>query len=269
MRALPAGLALLGLLLAGPGRAADAPAAQAAWELIAAYKPEQALKAFQSVTGGDRRRNQFGEAMALLAQPLPVPDRVARGRALLEGVAAGADDDLALAARFYLGRVAEFQAEPADPRAAAAQFEQLIAAHPDSRWAQAAVARLAILRLYTTAGPDQPAARVAEAERLVAAARQPQAVADVHLVIADAVFHYRLPDAQALPHLLAAERTAVLDPTTRADVLVQIGEVARLTGDRALAEKFYRTFLQEYPRDARQFPIRQQLAGLAPPAPPR
>ncbi|HND62305.1 MAG TPA: tetratricopeptide repeat protein [Opitutaceae bacterium] len=255
--------ASLGLLLVLAARAAGAPDAdRAAWELIGAYKPEQALKEFQASAGGDQRRHQLGEAMALLAQPIPVPDRVARGRALLEAVAAG-DDDLALAARFYLGRVAEFQAEPPDPRAAALRFERLIAEHPDSRWAQAALSRLAILWLYTAAGPATPAARVDEAERLAAAARQPQAIADLHLVIADAVFHYRLPDARALPHLLAAERTAVLDPATRADVLVQIGELARLGGDRALAEKFYRTFLQEYPRDARQYPIRQQLAGLA------
>ncbi|MBS0664137.1 MAG: tetratricopeptide repeat protein [Verrucomicrobia bacterium] len=256
---------LLGLILAAPLRAADAApdGAREAWELLAGYKPEQALHAFRALTGGDPRRNQLGEAMALLAQPIPVPDRVARGRALLEQVAAGPDDDLALAARFYLGRVAEFQADPVDPRAAAQLFERLIAGHPASRWAQAAIARLAILQLYTAAGPAAPAARVDEAEKLVAAAREPQAIADLHLVIADAVFHYRLPDARALPHLLAAERTAVLDPTTRADVLVQIGELARLGGDRALAEKFYRTFLQEYPRDARQYPVKQQLAGLA------
>ncbi len=240
---------------------------RAAWELLAAYRPEAALAQFRSAAGGVSRSGQFGEAMALLAQPLPVPDRVTRGRALLEGVAAGHDNDLALAARFYLARVATLQAEPSDPRAAATGFERLIAEHPDSRWAQAAVPRLAILRLYTAAGPADPAARIAEAERLVPAARLPSTSAGLHLVIADAVTYYRLPDAGALPHLLEAEQTGVLDVVTRADVLVQIGELARLGGDRALAERFYRTFLREYPRDSRQFPVRRQLAALAPAAP--
>jgi hypothetical protein len=213
--------------------------------------------------GPDARAARLGAALSLLAQPSPVPDRVEKARALLTALAADGTDEVALGARFFLGRLAEFQLEPPDPRQAAREFRRLIAEHPDSPWAQAAVARLALLVLYTAAGPAEPAARLAEAARLLPAARQPGTVAELHLVIADAIFHYRQPDGEALPHLLAAERTAALDAATRADVLVQIGEVARLTGRPGQAAQYYRVFLAEYPRDARQYPIRRQLAALA------
>jgi hypothetical protein len=69
--------------------------------------------------------------------------------------------------------------------------------------------------------------------------------------------------------LLAAERAGGMDAATRADVLTQIAELSRLGGDPAQAARYYRTFLAEYPRDTRQFPLRQRLAALelAKPAP--
>ena len=79
----------------------------------------------------------------------------------------------------------------------------------------------------------------------------------------------RREDPGALPHLLAAERAGGMDAATRADVLTQIAELSRLAGQPEQAARYYRTFLTEYPRDARQYPIRQQLAslGAAKPAP--
>ena len=260
------------LLLLIPVRVQAAPAIplDEAWQLLANYRPDQALLRFEREAargGADARAARLGAALSLLAQPSTVPDRVAKARALLAALAADGTDDLALAAQFYLARLAEFQAEPPDPVSAAAGFQRLIAEHPDSIWAQAAVPRLAILLLYTAAGTADPAARVAAAERLEAAARQPLAVMELHLVIADAIFHHRLPDARALPHLLAAERAGGMDAATRADVLTQIAELSRLGGDLAQAARYYRTFLAEYPRDARQYPLRQRLAALAPAQP--
>lgn len=256
---------LLLLLLGALASAAPAGTLAEAWQLLANYRPDQALPKFEQLGargGADARTARLGAALSLLAQPSTVPDRVAKARALLAALAADGTDDSALAAQFYLARLAEFQAEPPDPVQAAAGFQRLIAGHPDSIWAQAAVPRLAILLLYTAAGPADPAARVAAAEHLAGSARAPLAVMELHLVIADAIFHYRLPDGEALPHLLAAERAGGMDAATRADVLTQIAELSRLGGDPAQAARYYRTFLAEYPRDARQYPIRRQLASL-------
>lgn len=255
------GLLLPLAALAAP--AASDPTAEA-WQLLANYRPDFSLPRFEQLakSPADARAARFGEALSLLAQPSPVPDRVRRAKAILTALAAEGADDVALGARFYLARLAEFSAEPADPGLAATEFRRLIVEHPDSAWAQAAVTRLAILLLYTPAGPAEPAARLAAAEQLLAPARQPLAVAELHLVLADAVFHHGLPDRLALPHLLAAAQTGALDPTTRADVLVQIGELSRLGGDAAQASSYYRRFLTEYPRDARQFAVRKELAAL-------
>jgi hypothetical protein len=124
------------------------------------------------------------------------------------------------------------------------------------------VPRLAILLLCTEAGPAGAAARVAAAEQLLPFARSPLAVTELHLVIADAVFHYRLPEALALPHLLAAARAGAMDVPTRGDTLVQIGELSRIAGDAAQAAASYRMFLADFPRDSRQFAVRQKLAEL-------
>ena len=255
--------AALFLVVWFPVAAAAAPAE--AWQLLANYRSDLALPKFEqqaAASPADARPARLGEALSLLAQPSPVPDRVGRARVILAALATDGADDIALGARFFLARLAEFSAEPPDPGLAAAEFRRLIAEHPDSPWAQAAVARLAILLLYTPAGPAEPATRLAAAEQLLAPARQPTAIAELHLVIADAVFHHRLPDRLALPHLRAALETGALDPTTRADVLVQVGELSRLGGDMAQAKAYYRTFLAEYPRDARHFNVGKELAAM-------
>jgi len=272
----PAILILL-LLLPAAGAADPVPqrpvdALAEAWQALAGSRPDLALPQFERL-GAQGRRDpravRFGTALSLLAQPIDLPNRVEKARALLAVLAGDGTDDLALGARFYLARLAEFQSAPPDPMKAAVIFQQLIAEHGESVWGQAALPRLAILLLYTPAGPADPAKRVAAVEPLIASARQPSEAVELHLIIADAIFHYRLPDAGALPHLLAAEQAGVLDAATRADVLVQIGEIARLTGNPAQAARHYQAFLAEYPRDARQYPVRQRLAALdgAKPAP--
>lgn len=45
-------------------------------------------------------------------------------------------------------------------------------------------------------------------------------------------------------------------------MLVQIGELARLTGDKALAVRSYRIFLKDFPRDIRQQIVRDRLASV-------
>jgi len=243
-----------------------------AWQALANSRPDLALPRFEHLAApgrADPRSVRFGTALSLLAQPTSLPNRVGRARALLTALAADGTDDLALGARFYLARLAEFQADPPDPAQAARIFQQLIAGHATSVWAQAALPRLAVLLLYSSAGPADPAGRVAAVEQLLGSAGQPAVAVELHLIISDAIFHYRLPDAGALPHLLAAEQAATLDAATRGDVLVQLGELSRLAGDPAQAARYYQKFLTEYPRDARQYAVRQRLAGLdgAKPAP--
>jgi hypothetical protein len=251
------------LLLAATPVPAAVPLAEV-WETLANHRPDQALPRFEKAAAGAPadRLARFGTALSLLAQQSARPDRVEHARVLLSALSTDGTDDVALGARFFLARLAQFQAEPRDPALAAVEFRRLVAEHGESAWAQAAVPRLAILLLYTEAGPAGAVARVAAAEKLQGYARSPAAVTELHLVIADAVFHHRLPENLALPHLLAAEKAGAMDVPTRGDTLVQIGELSRLAGDAERAAEFYRKFLAEFPRDSRQYAVRQKLAAL-------
>jgi len=248
-------LLLLGALPLA-ARAADAPTG---WPALMRLKADEALRDFAAAPPG--RETDFGRAVALLARSPVTPEQVADARGIFARLADSGTDDVAQGARYFLGRIAQHHLETADPAEAARQYRRLLAEHGDSLWAQTALTRLALLELY----PDDPAvtppAAVAAGERLLAQARLPAAQSELHLVLADAIFFYRLPAASALPHLLAAERLGRLDRPTRADVLVQIAEVSALGGDAAQARKFYATFLAEYPLDQRNFMVREKLAA--------
>ena len=179
-----------------------------AWQALAGYRPDQALPRFEKLAAShaaSARSARFGYALSLLAQQTAQADRVEKARALLTALSADGVDDIALGARFFLARLAEYQTEPREPGLAATGFRRLIAEHGESAWAQAAVPRLALLLLYTEAGPPEPASRLAAAEKLLPLARQSAAITELRLVLSDAVFFYHLPDRLALPHLLAAE----------------------------------------------------------------
>ncbi len=262
-------LLLLVLVLPGAGRGASREAgeplpaggADPAWAALGRLRVDDALREFARGERPERERD-FGMAVAqLVRQPL-TPEQVAGARTVFARLADHGSDEVAQASRYFLGRVAQHHLEPADPAEAARQYRRLLAEHPDSIWAQTALTRLALLVLYPADPQESPSAAVAAGEALLAQARLPAARSEIHLVVADAIFFYRLPAAQALPHLLAAERLGLLDRPTRADTLIQIAEVSVLTGDRIQARRFYEAYLADFPLDQRRFMVRQRLAGL-------
>lgn len=239
-----------------------------AWQSLANYRPDLALRQFGLLParGIGSRQAAFGYALSLVAQEQPIPGRLERAVSILSSLAGGANDDISCGALFFLGRIAENRRDQPDPAGALRYFGRLVAMHGASAWAQASIPRLAILLLYTPAGPPGSAERLAAAEALAPLALEPRAIAELHVVMADAVFFHRLPDLRALPHLVAAERTGALDGPTRADVLVQIGELSRLAGDNTAADRSYRAFLSGYPRDYRCYAVGRLLARA--PGPP-
>ncbi|MEO6873211.1 MAG: hypothetical protein ABI222_00150 [Opitutaceae bacterium] len=241
------------------------------WEALATYKTGQSLKVFDRAIKSDAaatvRTAKFGRAVALLDRQPVTPSQVEESRATFAALADSGGDDVAQGARFFLGRIAQHHLQQPNPEEAAHQYRQLIAEHENSIWAQTALSRLALLEIYALEPEASPAARIAEAEKLLAHARNASAETELHVAIANAIFFYRLPAEAALPHLLAAERLGRLDWTARAEALVQIAELSRLAGERAQAAKFYQTFLTENPRDLRHYIIKQRLAEMEKPAP--
>ena len=257
---------LLGLFLAPLFLAAAGADLAPGWEALANYRAAQALTVFdRAIASGETpgaRTARFGRAVALLDRQPVTPVVVDEARGIFAQLAESGGDDVAQGARFFLGRVAQHhQAQPDAPEAAR-QYNRLIAEHEDSIWAQTALSRLALLQIYEMNQATPPAARITEAEKLLAHARNASAETELHMAIANAIFFYRLPAGTALPHLLAAERLGRLDWIARAETLVQIAELSRLAGNRQQAAQYYRVFLQENPRDFRHYIVTERLAEM-------
>jgi len=260
-----------GVRPASAGNAATAPAKTgdpdlaAGWQALAGYRAKDALEIFDRKLGAAdpaaAREARFGHGIALLAKQPVSPAQIEEARRIFAELADGGDD-CAPGARFFLGRIAQHHQDTPDPAEAARQYRQLVAEHPDSIWAQTALSRLAILEIYALDLQSPPETRIGEAEKLLQDARTPTAESELHVALANAIFFYRLPAVDALPHLLAAERLGRLDWAARTEVLVQIAELSRLAGDRPQAARFYRTFLKENPIDLRRYIVKERLAAV-------
>lgn len=236
------------------------------WRALAGYRADDAAAIFarlaQAPDTATAREASFGGAVALLVkQPTSDAQTLAAQRRFAE-LAESGRDDVGLGARFYLARIAQHHLSTPDNAAAARAYRELIQADADSRWAQAALSRYAMLQLYALDETQPPEERVNHVEKLVPLAKTPAAQCDLHRAIADAVFQFRLPPQRALPHLLAAEKLNRMDAVARADVLVQIAELSRAAGDTARAREFYAKLLHEFPRDQRHTMVRQRLEAL-------
>ncbi len=259
---------VLGFFLSLSFAAATAAGAEltAGWQALANYRAEEALKVFDGRLNDPNpavaREARFGHAVALLDRQ-PVSDsQVAEARRMFAELAGSGADDFAQGARFYLGRIAQHHLLQPDPVEAARQYRQLIAEHGDSVWAQTALSRLALMMIYDLDPAAVPPARIAEAERLLAYAKTPSAESELHLVIASAIFFYRLPSAPALPHLLKVVQLGRVEWTVRSEVLVQVAELSRQAGRKAEALKYYQMFLKENPTDPREYIIRERMTAL-------
>lgn len=236
------------------------------WRALADYRAADAVRIFESLAAGADpaagREARFGQAVALLARQPITPVQIEAARGILAEMAAAGTDHVGLGARFYLARIAQHHAAQPDEAGAARIYRELIELRPESIWAQTALSRLAILQVYALDPALAPAERVAKAERLIALARSPAAQSELHWLVAEAIFYYRLPPLPALPHLLAAERLGRLDAVTHADVLVQIAELSLQAGETAQAGAYYQKLLDTYPRDQRGYLVKRKLAEL-------
>jgi len=239
-----------------------APSLTAGWRALAAGRAAEAWKIFEKARGDAdpavSRGAVLGGAIALLDRQPVSGEQVGESRSLLAGLAEG-HDDVALGARFFLGRIAEYHEDRPNPLVAAREYLRLISADPRSIWAQTALAQLAILEMYSLDAGAAPAVRVARAEAIARLAANPASIGAVNFAIAYAILYFRLPAAGALPHLLTAERQGLLDTIDRREVLVQIADISRLTGDRAQAARYYRTFLDENGADQRYYLAQERL----------
>ena len=240
---------------------AAAPAdASAAWDLLSRLQTGEALHAFEAAEGDEAR---LGEAVALLNLQPKTQANVARAEQLLSALAARAGSPEAPAARYHLARLLQLHATPARPAEAVAAYRELISAYPGNPYADAAVAKLAILVLHQDVPRAEWDSRFAELVALLPDMASPEALRDARLVLAGAALRMHADHALALPFFIAALESGVpLRVNRHKLVLLQAAESARILGDIPRALAFYEDFVRAYPYDVRGHEIRQVLANL-------
>ncbi len=247
-----------------PGANAQSAGLLSQWEMLSYGFYNDAGEAF--ARAGDSREARLGAAIAQVNRsPMTAASLADAARQL---TALLANDDTGRAAHYFLGRLHQLHPIEPDPAVAAREFEALIATGADDIWCRLALVKLAILRLTTLPGPDDPAARIATVTPLFNRTSDPATRRDLHLVIAEVCLRSQRYDATTRTHLLAALDAPSLGADVRADLLIQIARVSQLMRDVATAREYFQRFVREFPRDRRRPTVDLILAGGEAPGPP-
>jgi hypothetical protein len=255
-----AGFALL-LGSGGETRAktdAAKPALAEAWQALSIGFYADAAHLFAQA--GEGREARLGAAIASLNRPPVTRGSLDAAERVFEELAAG-DDRIAHAALYFAGRWRQLHPMEPDPAGAERCFERLVATGADDAWCRLALVKLAILRL-TAPTEENANTRLAQADWFLSRAQDEKTARDLHLVIAEVRLDQRRYDAETLEHLEAALAGPRLADDLRADLLIQCGRLAAKLDRPELARARFQTFLDENPKERRNFTVRQALADL-------
>lgn len=236
------------------------------WQAALAFDYNAAAERFAALHAAHPAdaRTTIAYASSLLVKQPRTEANIQAARDLLAKVceATPASGDEAILALYLLARVELDHLSPAQPASARAHLEQLRHDHPSHPLADHAAVELAYLLAYPPAGVDPGSAPAIEA--MLATVKAPDAARDLHALLASLYLRLGHDSIAALPHLIAARSVGYEQPLRNADADLSIGNLARETGDAALAQKYYAAFLAAAPRDVRASTVRRLLAGLAP-----
>ena len=211
----------------------------------------------------ERAGAQLAAAMAELQSPGLTAASSQRARAELAAVVAadpGAADGFA--ALYLLGRLRQLEDGVAEPD----ELARLSREHISHPLGQLATLKILLRQLYAD-GPESAKQRLKHGEDVGVAITLPALRSDYHFAMGEAYIFYGDQRGPALRHLQAAAAIGIPSSATRANVLVQIGELARLTDAQDVAAASYRAFIAEFPRDLRQQIVRDRLAEVEGTAP--
>ncbi len=246
------------------GLQGQTPALAPVWETLSYGFYNDASEAF--ARAGDSREARLGAAIAQVNRSPVTAASLADAERQLTTLRA--NDEIGRAAHYFLARLYQLHPIEADPVAAAREFEALVATGADDVWCRLALVKLAILRLTTLPGPDDPAARSATVTPLFTRTADPATQRDLHLVVAEVRLRSQRYDVATREHLLAALAAPSLGADVRADLLIQIARVSQLMGDAATGRAYFQRFIHEFPRDRRRPTVDLILAGGETPGPP-
>lgn len=205
--------------------------------------------------------DRLAYALSLLSRQPMTQGNIAEAERICGELAADKQPSkIPLIAGYLYARIAHVHRIPADLDAASARYETLWKNHPLEIPGQQSLVKQATIELYR----DKPNFQKRFSAYAAAAPgfTSPEAKRDLHLVLADAAQRFGLPDATVLAHVQAALAAAPSQPALKADLLIRIAELARLTGHRAEAASHYQRFIDEFPRDGRRTLARERLNAL-------
>jgi len=214
----------------------------------------------------DRPQTRLAHAVSLLIRQPITQRNIRQAEHICQELAASPDDTQVSRLAAYLhARIAHVHRIPADLDAASARYQALWLASPENDLAQLALVKQATIELYRN--PDKFHFWFDHYSTAVALFSSGGAKRDLCILLADAAQRFSLPKEIALSHLRTALDAAPSQPTRRAELLIRIAELARITGDQRVAAIHYQAFIREYPRDNRHRIATERLQSL-PESPP-
>jgi hypothetical protein len=252
----------LGVLALFPARASES--APDPWQTALAFDYNAAAERFSrlyAATPADTRVAVAYASVLLVKQPRTETNILTARDVLLkvrETAAAPSDDSIL--ALYLIARIELDHLDPAQPDSARTRLEQLRRDHPSHVLADHAAVELAYLAAYPPAGPA-PAA-IPSIEALLASVKAPGAARDLNQLLGSLQLRQLNKPAAALPHFIAARTIGFEQPLRNAESDITIANLARETGDPALARRYYEAFITAAPRDVRTSTVRRILASL-------
>lgn len=253
---------LLCCALCGSGQTAEGDAEiQSGWRELSRLNPVPAEKLFASVHSREAR---LGAALATFTiQPHTSARREEAQRLLADLIEENPDDDYGIAATYYRTRLSTEGSPPADTLTTINAYRQLLHEHPGNPIAELAAPKLAILLLYADVTAELWEAHVAEITALLPQLVSPATQRDTRLALADALLRLHSDHARALPLIAyCLDRDLIVRPPRRGNLLLQAAESARLLHQPQEATRYYRRYLEEYPREFRTDEITRRLQAL-------
>ena len=211
------------------------------------------------------RSARFGRAIALLGATPRTEGTVLEAQALLQQVVSGnPDDELGIAGEYLRARI--LQRHLGQPRIeeAKAAFRSLFERHPSHPVAQYALVKFATMEIFSRPGEARPDDVLSRLEPFGERLQDPTAVRSFHHVMGQAYQIFGLSEADALRHYQRALEVGFAKDNLQSDMLLRVAELARKTGNSALARAHYHTFLSNYPRERRAHLVREILTHLKP-----
>lgn len=237
------------------------------WIKATEYRYKEAYKEFRAlqkvVSEIELRRARFGEALMLLSVQPKTVEKIETAREIFLSFANEGDkDELSIRSFYYLGRINQTHQSEPDWDAASRFYEELIEQWPEHPYAQLALAKHAVTQLYQPTSQEEKGNCLRNLEKLGKNLTFRPAIRDFHYVVGVACLSLGLSKENALEHLLVVADSDLHQSRSLASIYVRVGETARQLGKYDLALKYYRIFLDRFPRELRTTIIRDRVAEV-------